>query len=78
MTHTVKKNESLSKIAEKYNTTVSAIQKANSKLIKDVNKIQIGWVLQIPESDETKEQLKTVLKDIQNLPSFKRLNEMMG
>lgn len=78
MLHTVQKNETLSKIATKYNTTVSAIQKANAKLIKDVNKIQVGWKLEIPETDSTKDQIRAVLKDIQGLPSFKKLHEMIG
>lgn len=78
MIHTVQKNETLSKIATRYGVSVTAIQKVNTKLIKDINKIQVGWKLVIPEKDNTKEQLKTVLKDIQSLPSFKKLNEMLG
>lgn len=43
--HIVKKGESLSKIAQKYNTTVAAI--ANKNKIKDVNKIYVGQKLTI-------------------------------
>ena len=78
MIHTVQKNETLSKIAKKYGTTITAIQKANTTLIKDINKIQVGWKLEIPETDSTKDQIRAVLKDIQGLSSFKKLNEMIG
>lgn len=82
MKHTVKSGETLSAIAEKYKTTVSAIRKANSSLIKDVNLIQIGWVLTIPEETKTSptntsneeigKAFKDVVKDIENLSSYKR------
>ena len=45
--HKVVKGDNLSTLAVKYNTTVKAIMKVNS-IIKDPNKIQIGWVLLIP------------------------------
>lgn len=80
--YTVKKGDTLSKIAERYGVTVSAIQKANSSLIKNVNKLSIGWVLNIPntskENEAIKAQLKTALKDIQKLPSVQKLSEMLG
>lgn len=82
--HTVAKGESLSLIAKKYGTTVSAIQKANATKIKDVNKIQIGWVLTIPvsngsDSSETiKRQFATALEDVQNLPSVQKLLSLLG
>ena len=37
----------LSGIAKKYGTTVSAIQKLNSSLIKNVNLIQVGWKIRV-------------------------------
>lgn len=43
--YTVKKGDTLSEIALKYNTTVSAIAKKNN--IKNVNKIYVGQVLKI-------------------------------
>lgn len=45
--YTVKKGDTLSAIAKKYGTTVSAIQKLNSSLIKNVNLIQVGWKLRV-------------------------------
>lgn len=44
-TYKVKSGDTLSEIAKKYNTTVSAIAKKNN--IKDVNKIYVGQVLKI-------------------------------
>ncbi len=45
VTYKVKSGDTLSAIAKKYNTTVTAIAKKNS--IKDVNKIYVGQVLKI-------------------------------
>ena len=45
--YTVKKDDTLSGIAKKYNTTVEAIMRANPQ-IKDANKIYVGQVIQIP------------------------------
>lgn len=80
-TYTVKKGDSLSKIAEKFGTTVTAIQKANSNKIKNVNDIRVGWVLKIPVSEDCEKirtQFRTALKDVQNLSSVKKLKEMLG
>lgn len=89
-TYKVQKGDTLSKIANKYNVTVSDIQKANSKLIKNVNNISVGWVLTIPTKTTTTatatptkdyskigKQLETCIKDIENLASFKKLEKMM-
>lgn len=81
--YTVVKGDTLSKIALKFGTTVSAIQKANSKLIKNVNVISVGWVLNIPVPKPSKDyaaigkQLETAVADVQNLPSVKKLFSMM-
>lgn len=79
-TYVVNKGDNLEKIANRYGVTVSDIQKANSSLIKDVNKIKVGWVLTIPEksNDAFKKQFETALKDIEKLPSVKKLCEMLG
>lgn len=45
--YTVKKGDTLSAIAKKYNTTVEAIMQANPS-IKNPNKIYVGQVIQIP------------------------------
>lgn len=80
--HIVAKGETLSKIATKYHTTTTVLHKANSNLIKDINKLQIGWKLTIPNSSEHSESFKTqfqrALKDIRNLESVKKLNNMIG
>ena len=41
--YTVKSGDTLSSIAQKYDTSVSAIQKLNPTLIKNVNLILTGW-----------------------------------
>ena len=47
ITYTVKQGDTLSSIAKRFNTTVKDIQRLNSKLIRDVNKISVGWTLHI-------------------------------
>ena len=45
--YTVKSGDTLSGIAMKYGTTVSAIQKLNPTLIKNVNLILTGWKIRV-------------------------------
>lgn len=45
----IKKGDTLTKIAQTYNTTVSAIKSANPDKIKNVNKIYAGDVIKIPQ-----------------------------
>lgn len=45
--YTVKSGDTLSGIAKKYGTTVSAIQKLNPTLIKNVNLILTGWKIRV-------------------------------
>ena len=45
--HTVKSGDTLSAIARRYGTNVSAIQKLNPTLIKDVNLIITGWKIRV-------------------------------
>lgn len=79
--HKVKKGETLSDIANKYGVTVNAIQKANSS-IKDINKIYVDQLLTIPNGSKDYEEIGTqferALKDVQNLPSVKKLVELLG
>ena len=83
-TYTVVAGDTLSAIAKKFNTTVAEIHKANASLIKDVNVIRVGWVLNIPVAnvskgcEEIKAQFATALRDVQNLASVKKLFEMLG
>ena len=78
--HTVLKGETLSKIAKRYNTTIEALQKANS--IKNVNLIQIGQKLNIPNVSKDYEaigkQFQRALNDVRNLPNVKKLEELIG
>lgn len=80
--HTVAKGETLSEIAKKYNTTVTALQYTNS--IKNPNKIYIGQNLTIPRSEtvskgyeEIGKQFQKALKDIRTLPNVQKLCEML-
>ena len=45
--YTVKAGDTLSAIAKKYGTTVSAIQKLNTDLIKNVDLIYTGWKIRV-------------------------------
>ena len=45
--YTVRSGDTLSAIAGRYGTSVSAIQKLNSSLIKNVNHIEIGWKIRV-------------------------------
>jgi len=45
--YTVKRGDTLSGIASRYGTSISAIQKLNSSLIKNVNLIQVGWKIRV-------------------------------
>lgn len=45
--YTMKRGDTLSAIASKYGTSVSAIQKLNSSLMKNVNLIQVGWRIRV-------------------------------
>ena len=79
MIYTVKKGDTLSAIAKKYNVTVEALVASNSIKNKDV--IFIGQVLKIPENKapdaNTIKIINDCVSDIQNLPSFKRFMELI-
>lgn len=81
--HIVKRGDTLSAIAKKYNTTVEALVASNG--IKDKNTILVGQVIQIPEVavvpakdyEAIGKQVEAVLADVENLSSFKTLMEMV-
>lgn len=50
-TYTIKKGDTLSKIAKKFGTTTKAIQAANPDKIKNVNKIYAGDKIKIPTKE---------------------------
>ena len=45
--YTVQRGDPLFAIARRYGTSVSAIQKLNASLIKNVNLIQVGWKIRV-------------------------------
>ncbi|MCH4013796.1 MAG: LysM peptidoglycan-binding domain-containing protein [Solobacterium sp.] len=45
--YTVRSGDTLSAIAQKYGTTASAIQKLNPALIRNVNRIHVGWKIRV-------------------------------
>lgn len=49
VTYTVQKGSTLSMIARRYGCTVAEIPAANSGLIKNPNRIYVGWQLKIPQ-----------------------------
>lgn len=74
----VKKGDTLSAIARKYGTTVAKLAKANA--IANPNIIHTGQLLTIPRDvDYTSlgKQFEKVIKDIESLPSFQKLQGMM-
>lgn len=80
MIHRVKKGETLTAIANKYGVPLASILKANSAVIRDPNIIQVGWEIKIPtpSTGETFQQVfNRVLKDIEDLPSFKKFMELL-
>lgn len=82
-THIVKSGDTLSEIAEKYGTTITALREANADKIRNSHLIQIGWVLKIPEGSDTvpnelSEQFKKALNDIGKLDSVQKLAKMLG
>lgn len=78
MTHTVKRGETLSGIARKYDTTVGALVAHNG--IKNPNVIQVGQLINIPSKAPSKDVIDVVnacVRDITALPSFKTFMEMI-
>lgn len=55
-TVSVKAGDTVSELAQKFNTTVEAIQKANN--LKNVNFITVGEQLNIPANDNTQQQVQ--------------------
>lgn len=83
--YTVKKGDTLSKIALKYGTTVNKLVKDNG--IVNANLIRVGQVLNIetedeapkqPDKNEVAEALKTCLSDVEKLDSFKKVIKLLG
>lgn len=53
VTYTLKKGDTLGALAKKYGCTVAEIMEANSDLIKNPNRIYVGWQIKIPQAGET-------------------------
>lgn len=84
-TYTVKKGDTLSKIAKKHCTTVHALMSVNPG-IKNANMIRVGQVINLPYPIPTNpeptdadvgKKFQEVIKDVQSLQSFKELLEMI-
>lgn len=84
MTHTVKKGDTLSAIAQKYGTTVEALVASNG--IKNKNLIYTGQMLTIPTAQTSKPDntnlvynaLVTCLDAIEDLPEYKQLEALLS
>ena len=82
-TYTVKKGDTLSSIAQKFKTTVSAIQRLNPDKIKNPNLIVTGCVLKVPDTKTTDytalgKAVDKCLADIEKLSSFKEVTKLLG
>ena len=72
--------DTLSQIARRFNTTVSAICEANPNVIKNPNDIKIGWVLLIPEKKDYNaigQKVEKLVSKIESLPEFKELEDLL-
>lgn len=78
-TYKVKKGDTLSAIAAAFGVTIAAIRAENPQ-VKNPNVIHVGDTLKIPDTaaDTLKEAFEAVMQDIKNLPSYKRLKELIG
>lgn len=84
--YTVKKGDSLWKIANDHRVTIASLRKANASIAK-TDLIHPGDILKIPVSDSSEKapnkherigkQFETAMKDVQNLPSVKKLVELL-
>lgn len=78
MTYTVKKGDTLSNIALKYNTTVEALVASNGIKNKDV--IFVGQIIKIPNRGPSEDAIRIIndcVSEIQKLPSFERFMELI-
>lgn len=77
MTYTVKKGDTLTKIAMLYNTTVRELCSLNG--ITNPNLIRVGQVLKIPAAPkpDAVKIINECVNDIQALPSFKKFMELI-
>lgn len=84
--YTIKSGDTLSGIAKKFGTTVSAIAAANKTIIKNVNVIHTGDVITIPGATPSEpakdyaaigQQVEKCVAAIAELPEFKALEKML-
>ena len=78
--HVVIPGDTLSKIARRFNTTVSAICEANQNVIKDPDNIRVGWVLLIPDNKDYSaigQKVDKLVSKIESLPEFKELEKLL-
>lgn len=76
MKHTVRRGDTLSKIAAKYNTTVEALAASNG--IKNPDRINVGDVLTIPtKRGELADALIMCLDAIEGLDEFRTLSGLL-
>lgn len=76
MKHTVKRGDTLSEIAEKYNVTVAALAAANG--ITNPDRIDVGQILTIPGSDgKLKQAFNDCLSAIVEMQEYKALSGLL-
>ena len=77
MTYKVVKGDTLSKVAKRFNTTVSELQRLNPT-ITNVNKIYIGMTINVPNDSKVDYEgigkaFQKAMNDIEKLDSVKKL-----
>lgn len=75
MKYTVKRGDTLTGIAAKYNTTVEALVASNG--IKNKNLIQVGQVLVIPDA-HLRDALEKCIEAVEQLPEYKVLEALIN
>lgn len=76
MTYTVKKGDTLSKIAQAHNTSVSALVELNG--LKNPNLIYVGQRLKISISEpDFKRTFEKAVKAVEELPEVKELLKLL-
>lgn len=77
MRYTVKRGDTLTKIAKDYGVTVEALAASNG--LTNPNKIYVGQILLVPVSETNKvyNALLTCLDAIEALPEYKQLEALL-
>lgn len=84
-TYKIKKGDTLSAIATAFGTSVESLRMANSELIKDVNKLEVGWIIIIPNTSKPSNESESYYnklgrlfhKALKDIKAIKSVNELI-